>query len=79
MVIVLVEMGAGLDLARAGKDEDVPAGAHHLDRRAVEPREHGRRDHLLDGAERRLAAAEIEHTVDRAEKLVQFVRAEEDA
>src|SRR4051794_35667067 len=78
MMIVLVEMGAGFDLMRARKDEDVPAGADYLDRSAVEAREHRRRDHLVNRAERRLAAAEIKHPVDRTEQLVQFVSTEKD-
>src|SRR5260221_5361857 len=78
MMIVLVEVRAGLDLALSGEDEDVAAGAYDLNRRAVEPREHGRRDHVFDRAECRLGIAEIEHPVDRAEKLVQFMGAEQD-
>ena len=45
------------------------AGADDLDRRAVEWRQHLRPDHLVEGAERGVAPAEIEHPVDRAEKL----------
>ena len=41
------------------------------------PRQHRRGDDFLDGAEHRLAVAEIEHAVERAEQLVEFVRAEQ--
>ena len=77
-VVVLVRWASLSTSCRAGHDEDLAAGPHHLDLRAIEARQHGRRDHLVDRAERRLAAAEIEHTVDRAEQLVDLMGAEED-
>src|SRR5664279_4513802 len=71
-VIVVVHMVGNLDVAAARHDEDVAVGAHHLNVGAVKPREHRRGDHLLDGAEHRLAVAEIEHAVERAEQLVEL-------
>ena len=58
-------------------DEDAAAGPHHIDVRAVELRQHRAGDDLVDGAERGMAVAEIEHAVDGAEQLVDLMRAEQ--
>src|SRR5450755_2041924 len=73
MVVLMV---GNLHVAPARHDEDVALRAHHLDVGVVEPRQHRRGDHFVDGAEYRLAVAEIEHAVERAEQLIEFVRAE---
>src|SRR4029079_14308545 len=73
MVVVLV---AFEDLS-ARHDEDPPAGAHHLDRGAIERRQDFGRNHLVDGAEGGAAFAEIEHAIDRAEQLVELMGGEE--
>src|SRR5664279_1129519 len=75
-VIVVVLMVGNLYVEPARHDKNVAFGAHHLNVGVIEPREHRRSDHFLDGAEYRLAVAEIEHAVDRAEQLVELVRAE---
>ena len=54
-----------------------PSARMTRDRRAVERRQHRLGDHLVDGADRRLAAAEIEHLVDGAQQRVDLVRAEQ--
>ena len=56
---------------RCGRRRAAPRSRRH--RAATAPAG----DDLVDGAERRLAMAEIEHAVDRAEKLVQLVGAEQ--
>ncbi len=70
-------MGLGLDLAVGGDDDDAVLDPQHLDGRAVEPRQHRAGHHLLDGAERRAAAPEIEHAVHRAEQRIELVGGEE--
>src|ERR1700690_2536569 len=77
VMCVLVEVGVLFDRAGIGEHEDMLARPHDLDAGAVKPGEHGLVDDLVDGAERRLAAAEIEDAVDGAEKLVELVGAEE--
>src|SRR5271169_1175454 len=69
-MVMVVQMVGNLDVAAARHDEDVAAGAHHLNVGAVKPRQYRRGDHFLDGAEHRLPVAEIEHAVERAEQLV---------
>src|SRR6185437_320266 len=39
-----------IDIAPARQHEDMPAGVHHVDVGAVEPRQHRRGDDLVDGA-----------------------------
>ncbi len=62
-----------LGLVIARHDEDAAAEADHVDRRAVKPGQHGPGDHLVHAAQRRLAAAEVEHPVERTEQRVEFV------
>src|ERR1039457_1289425 len=76
-VIVVVQMVGNLHIAAARHHEDVAGGAHHLDLGAVEAREHRRGDYFLHGAEYRLAVAEIEHAIERAEQLIELMRAEQ--
>ena len=77
VVVVIVQVGITLERTGLGEDEDVAAGADHLNRRAVKTRQDGFGDDLIDGAERGLTAAEIKHAVDRAEKLVQLMGAKQ--
>src|ERR1019366_8924622 len=76
-VIVVVQMVGNLHVAAARHHEDVAVGTHHLDLGAVEAREHRRGDHFHDGAEHRLAVAEIEHAAERAEQLIELMRAKQ--
>jgi hypothetical protein len=71
----MVVMVLALDVLALRHDEDPPAGPDHLDRRAVEPGEGGRRHQLVYGAEGGVAVAEIEDAVDSAEQLVELVGA----
>ena len=71
-------MVLALDMRAFGHDEDAAAGADHLDRGAVEPRQGCRGHDLVDRAEGGVAVAEIEDAVDRAEELVELVGAEQD-
>ena len=54
---IIVPMRVALHVVTAGHHEDPALQAHHIDVRAIEPRENRPGDHLVDGAERRLAAA----------------------
>src|SRR5689334_15948576 len=73
---VMSVIGA-LDVAAAGEHENMPIGPHHLDLRAVKLREHRGGSNFRNSAERRMAIAEIEHAIERADQLVEFVRAEQ--
>ena len=55
----------------------MPIGPNHLDLRAVKLRQHRRGGDFRHGAERRMAVAEIEDAVERADQLVEFVGAEQ--
>ena len=67
-----------LDVVVAGHDEDAALHPDDVDLGPVEARQHRAGDHLVDRAERGLAAAEIEHAVERAEQRIQLVGAEQD-
>src|SRR5579875_2872551 len=73
----IVAMRLRLDLALGRDDENATLEPEDLDRHAIEPREHLARHHLLDAPERRLAPAEIEHPVHRAEEEIEVVGGEE--
>src|SRR5690349_18927423 len=59
VVLVFVIVLFDLDVPR--HHENAPVYAHHIDWRAVKPREHRPRNDFVDGAERRRAVAEIQH------------------
>ena len=61
----------------AGHDENAAFQADDLDRGAIQARQHRAGDHLVDGAERRMPIAEIQHAVERAQQRVQLMRAEQ--
>ena len=63
---VIVPMLVSFHVVAARHDEDATPGSHHVDLGAIKARQHGAGDDLIDGAERRLAAPEIEHPVERA-------------
>src|SRR5579871_6004724 len=73
IAVILMAMRAVLEVVTLGHDEDPAAHADDLDRRAVETREDRAGDDLVDGAERRPSAAEIEHAIDRAQERVELV------
>src|SRR5579862_5122157 len=77
VAVVVVQMVGVLDVVAARHYEDVAVGPQHVDFGAVKLREHRRGDDFIDRAERRLAVAEIEHAVKRAEQLVELVGAEQ--
>src|SRR5579872_2467520 len=77
IVAVIVSMIEALDIAAAREHEDMPLGMDDLDLRAVETRQNRRRSDLGDGTERGLAVAEIEHAVEFADQLIEFVCAEQ--
>src|SRR5664280_2186821 len=76
-VIVVVQMVGNLHVAAARHHEDVAVGADYLDVGVIKPRQHRRGDHFVHRAEHRLAVAEIEHAVERAEQLIELMRAEQ--
>src|SRR6185437_12641247 len=63
MMAVIVRMLDALDIAAARHHEDMPAGAHNANLGAEQARQHRRGDDFIDGAEYRLAVAEIEHPI----------------
>src|ERR1700693_5344946 len=75
---VAVAMLVALHVLVTRHDEDTALHAHHVDLGSVETRQHRARDHFVDGAERRLAASEIEHAIERAEQRVELMGAEQD-
>src|SRR5579863_667096 len=76
-VMVVVDVGGMLDVASAREHEHVPVRMHHLDIGAVELGQHRAGRHLRHGAERGVAVAEIEHPIERADQLIEFVGAEQ--
>jgi hypothetical protein len=77
VMMVVVQVIGALDVAAARHHEDMASRAQYLDVGAIKPRQHRRRHHFINGAENRLAVAEIEHAVERAEQLIELVRAEQ--
>ena len=78
VVTMVMQMVGALDVASARQHEDMAVGAHDLDLGAVELRQHRGRNHLIDGAERGVTVAEIEHAIERADQLIELVGAEQD-
>src|SRR6516225_1023481 len=76
MPVVMSMIGA-LDVAAAGKHENMPIGPHHLDLRTVELRQYRRGCDFRHGAEGGMAVAEIKYAVECADQLVEFVGAEQ--
>ena len=77
VMAVVMRMVGALDVAAARQHENMPFGAHHVDIGAVKLRQHRRRDHFVDGAERGVAVAEIKHAIERADQLIELVGAEQ--
>src|SRR5271155_5309212 len=78
VLVAFVAMRLALDLDAARHHEVAVPDAHHLDLRAIEPREHGPGDDFIDRADHRRARAEIKHPVDGVDQGIEFVRAEQD-
>jgi hypothetical protein len=78
LFVMLVPVVVPFDVLPRGHHEDPAIEMHHFDRRAIEPRQHRTGNDLVDRAQRRLAAAEIEHAIDRAQQRVQFMGTEQD-
>src|SRR5271170_8223712 len=78
MLALLVAMRLALDVDAADHDEEAILDAHDFDLRTVEPREHRAGDDLVDRAEHRRAAAQIQHAIDRIDERVELVSAEDD-
>ena len=76
MVVVAMRLALDVDVAR--HDEIAVLDAHDLDLRPVEARQHRPGDDLVDRADHRRAAAEIEHAVDRVDQRIELVGAEHD-
>src|SRR5690242_21009504 len=72
-----VTMRVMLHLVSPQHYEDAVPQAQNLDLRAVQSREHRSRDHLIDRAERCLAASKVEHPIERAEQRIELVGAEQ--
>lgn len=77
LVAFLVRVIELVDFDIARHHEDAAIHAHHVDRRAVQARKDGLRNDLVDGAERRASAAEIQHAVERIQQRIELVRREQ--
>ena len=66
-----------LHVVAAGHHEDPAIHLHHVDRRAIQPRQHRAGDHFLYRAERRVAATEIQHAIERSQQRIDLMRAEQ--
>src|SRR5665213_4171996 len=75
---ILVHVRVHADRASLRQYEDVTARTDDLYGRAIEPGQDRYGNNLVRSPERRLPVAEVEHTVDRTEQLVQFMRTEQD-
>src|SRR5579862_1520084 len=77
LMSIAVTVRVVLQLVSARHHEDAVLEPQHLDLRAIEAREHGCGDHLIDGAERRVSPAEVEHPIERSEQRIELMRAEQ--
>jgi hypothetical protein len=64
----VVTMRIVLEIVAGRHDEDAPVQPHDLDLGLVQPAQHRTRDDLIDAAQRRVGAAEVEHAIERAEQ-----------
>src|SRR5271167_646541 len=76
--VIIVTMGVALDVDIAGQDEIAVLDVDDLDVRAIETRQHRAGHDVLDGADHRRSAAEIEHAVDGVDQRIELVGAEKD-
>src|SRR5208282_860988 len=76
---IVVAMGVALDVDVARHHEIAVPDANDFDRRAIEPRQHRPCDNLVDCADDRRPAAEVENPVDRVDQRIELVRAEQDS
>ena len=77
MISVIVTMRVMFEVEGPRHHENAPAKPHHFDFRPIETRQHRAGDDLVDRAQHRLAAAEIEHPVHGAEQRIEFMGAEQ--
>src|SRR6476660_9738332 len=76
-MIMVVHVINAFDVASARHHENMAAGAHDLNVRAVEPRKNRCLHNLIDRPEHGLPVTEIEHAIKRSQQLVQLMRAEQ--
>ena len=74
---MVMAMRVAFHVVAAGHDEDPALEADDIDLGTVQARQHLPGDHLIDRAARRLAAAEVQYPVQRAEQRIQLVGAEQ--
>src|SRR5215831_16430358 len=74
--VVIMKMVGSLDVASARYDENMSVCANNIDVGAVEARQNRGGDHVFDGPERGLTAAEIKNAIKHPEKLIQLMRGE---
>ena len=77
LMAVIMEMVGTLDIQPPRHHEDMPLGAEDLNIGAEKLRQYRGCDHFFDRAEHGMAIAQIEHAVERSEKLVELVRTEQ--
>src|SRR6516165_5242820 len=70
-------MSVGFEEPVCREHDNAAVDAQHVDGCAVELGEHVAGDDLVDGAQARPAAPEIEHPVHRAKQRIKLVRSEE--
>ena len=73
MAFVFVPVIFPLHVVLSRHDENAGADTNHLDRRSIQARQDWAGDDLIDGAERRMAVAQIEHAVERAKQRIELV------
>src|SRR5689334_1324359 len=77
VTVMVVKMVGALHVAAARHHEDVALGPDDLNVGSIKSREYGSRDHLVDGAKDGLPVTQIEHAIQCAQQLIEFMRAEQ--
>jgi hypothetical protein len=77
-VKVVMQMIGLLHIAAFRHYKNMARCVDDLDFRLVQSRQNGSRHHFVDGPERGFAVAQIEHTIERAQQLIELMRSEQD-
>src|SRR5271157_1111305 len=77
-VVVAMRVALDVDIFVEREHEIAALGAHDLDLRSIEARQHRPRHDFVDRTDHRRARAEVKHPVDGVDQRVEFVCAEHD-